>query len=421
MTWVCMIGAIPAAAEAVAAFGRRLVVIGEPDSDVPGAAGVPVRVTRHAELVAIADLTDTGAVLSAVDRLLGVYGTPEAVISFTEYGSVPAAIMSGRLNQRSVSVVAAERARDKRKMRSRLAGTDWEWPWRAGHSDEVVAAIRDELGGGPWIIKPADGSGSNGLTIVHDAGDAARWADMTRDGGGEWIAEKYANGPEFTVEALSRGGGHRVLGIASQQTAGTSDLAANGHWHLYPALVSAAQEAQIWRATNGMLDALGIHEGASHTEVRLDPVHGPVIIETHTRLGGCHIPELIRLGSGMDPYQEAVAAALSETSTAAGPAKAACVRFLLSPAAGLLTGLSLPAGVLSDPRLHALGWSASIGDTVSTPENSDEFLGHVITVAEDPKGAWDAAQEFISAVTVQITAEDAPVLASSRGKPVSPS
>ena len=36
MTWVCMIGAVPAAAEAVAAFGRRLVVIGEPDSDVPG-------------------------------------------------------------------------------------------------------------------------------------------------------------------------------------------------------------------------------------------------------------------------------------------------------------------------------------------------------------------------------------------------
>jgi biotin carboxylase len=422
MTWVCMIGAIPAAAEAVAAYGRRLMVIAEPDSDVPGAGGVPASVTRHAEMVAVTDLTDSAAVLSAVERLIGVYGTPEAVISFTEYGSVPAAIMSGRLNQRSVSVAAAERARDKRKMRSQLAGTDWEWPWRAGNSDEIVAAVGDELGGGPWVIKPVGGTGSDGLAIVRDAGDVARWAGETRGDGREWIAEKYTNGPHFTIEALSSGGGHRVLGIASQEGVGTSDLAVNGHWHLYPAPVPAEQEAEIWRATSGMLDALGVSEGASHTEVRLDPVHGPVIIETHTRFGGCRIPELIRLASGVSPYEEAVAVALGETPVAAGPARgASCIRFVLAPVAGLLTGLSLPADVLSDPRLHAVGWEASVGDVVSVPRKSDDILGHVITVAEDPKRAWNAAQEFVSAATVQIVAGDVPVPASPSGTPVSPS
>jgi biotin carboxylase len=407
VNWICLIGAIPGAATAVAASGRRLMVIGEADCDVPGAGGIAVEVTRQAEVVALADLTDPAAVVAACDRLIELYGVPELVVSFTEYGSLPAAQISKKLGLPSVSASAVTLSRDKRLMRARLVGTPWEWPFRTGSHAAIAAAIEPELAEGPWVVKPADGYGSIDVTVLTDGADLRRWARQPGRDTQAWIAEKLAGGPEFSVEAVSSGGHHRITGIAAEQTAGDSDLIADGHWHLFPALISGEQAEQIGRATSGVLDALEIREGPSHTEVRLDPVHGPVVIETHTRLGGCHLPELIRLVNGIDLYREALSALLGEPlPTTPSAAAASCIRFLLAPADGLLTGIEFPVWALSDPCLHELNWTASIGDRVTVPQDSDTYLGYIITLADHPRAAMDAAAKLRLAVTVQITTMD---------------
>jgi len=58
-------------------------------------------------------------------------------------------------------------------------------------------------------------------------------------------------------------------------------------------------ERSIHEFVQHALTSIGITHGPSHTEIILT-IDGPKVIETHTRLGGDYIPELINMASGID-------------------------------------------------------------------------------------------------------------------------
>ncbi|MEV4927240.1 ATP-grasp domain-containing protein [Streptomyces roseoverticillatus] len=406
MAWMCLLGPSPGGARAIALHGHRPVVLVS-----PGVA-VPREVAAHAERVVFCPITDQDAVGAAVEGLIAELGPPRLVLSFTEYAQEVCARIATGLGLPSVSPAAAARARDKAAMRRLLADTPYAWRYAAGTADEVAAAVRGEPDGVAWVVKPADGAGSMGVSALRSHAELAQWqAEVTAaaeadgaaaagKGACRYIAEHLAGGPEFSVEAVSAAGRHRVLAITAKQSTGSPGFVETGH--MVPAPLAESDAGRLREAVCCVLDRLEISYGASHTELRLDPVHGPVVIETHTRVGGDCIPELVELATGQDQYERAVAGLLGTAPalTAAPVAPGAAISFVLPPACGTLTAVALT------PADDVLRWDfeRGPGDGLSALNSSEDRVGYAIAVGRTAVEAMENAAKATAGVCLQVTA-----------------
>ncbi|MGK5543923.1 ATP-grasp domain-containing protein [Streptomyces sp. URMC 127] len=398
MSWMCLLGPSAGGARAIALHGHRPVVL------VPPGAAVPGEVAAHAERVVFCEITDHDAVRSVVDRLVAELGPPRLVVSFTEFAQEVCARIATGLGLPSVPPAAAARARDKAEMRRLLAGTPYAWRYAAGTADDVAAAVRAEPDGVTWIVKPADGAGSAGVTALESYADLERWrakaaAGAQADGAAPYIVELAATGPEFSVEAVSGGGRHTILAITAKQTTGSPGFVETGH--VVPAPLPEDDAERLREAVRCVLDRLEISHGASHTELRLDPEHGPVVIETHTRVGGDCIPELVELATGQDQYERAVAALLGTASVRppAPAAPAAAISFVAPPpGAGTLTGLALT------PVDGILRWQfdRTPGAALSELRSSEDRVGYAIALGETPAEAMETAAKATTGVHLEV-------------------
>ena len=160
--------------------------------------------------------------------------------------------------------------------------------------------------GGPAFVKPVNGAASIAASRVENAQDAeAAWERITESGYLEGLAEEFLTGPEFSVEAYSWHAEHVVLAM-------TRKLLAANHLeigHSMPARMDETAKARAQALVKQMLDAVGLVEGPSHTEIRLTP-NGPRIIESHNRAGGSRLFEMMAHAVGVDIIKMAVAVPL---------------------------------------------------------------------------------------------------------------
>ncbi|MEU6546985.1 ATP-grasp domain-containing protein [Streptomyces sp. NPDC046859] len=226
-----------------------------------------------------------------------------AAISFTEFGLLPAALLSEALGLPSVSVGAVLRTRDKLVMRRALQASC------PGPAFGIVGEDDPGADDFPLVAKPVRGAGSRGLRYVSTAADYPALREELR--GLLW--ERYISGPEYSVEAVSGDGCHRILGITAKRTSGRPRFIEIGHET--PAPVDPVVRGRIEECVRRCLDALGVDRGASHTEVKVEDgqVH---VIETHTRAGGDRIPLLTQLVTGLDQYELAIRSVLPGAAAA---------------------------------------------------------------------------------------------------------
>lgn len=257
-----------------------------PPESVPGAVGV-VHVPFKSDPLSVLQVPLPDSV--------------RAVLSFTEMGSLPAAMLSEALGLPSVPVRAVVRARNKLLMRRVLAATV------PGPAFGVVGADAPADKDFPLIVKPAEGTGSQGIAYVETAEEYRDRADELT--GALW--EQFLRGEEFSVEAVSYDGDHRILGVTAKATTGQPHFVETGHE--VPALLAPETERAVTECVRHCLDTLEITLGASHTEVMVSDGRA-FVIETHTRAGGDRIPLLTRLVSGADQYELAVRAVLPDAA-----------------------------------------------------------------------------------------------------------
>jgi phosphoribosylamine-glycine ligase len=238
-------------------------------------------------------------------------------------------------------------AHRKDAMRARLA--------QAGLDDtpaEIVAdvdALRGfaERNGYPFVVKPVSGLASFGVSVVAHGEDLAEAFDKAATAADHgWLrklgvfAEGYLEGPEFSVEALSEAGEHVVLAITAKYTDPVTRVELG---HVVPAPLAGELREQIERLTVGVLDALGVRAGATHTEVVVTAA-GPRVVETHVRGGGDEIWELVLGATGIDLLDcqlrqaigQAVLADVRAALAVPRPPRAAAIWFATPPPVGEL-------------------------------------------------------------------------------------
>ncbi|HEX7635557.1 MAG TPA: ATP-grasp domain-containing protein, partial [Noviherbaspirillum sp.] len=193
-----------------------------------------------------------------------------------------------------------EKTRNKFLMRQALDSHDiahCRYRFARGR-EEVVQAVREI--GTPCILKPVAGEASMGVAKLNDEADMEQALDRVgeNDLNQGVMVEEFLTGEEFSVEAISDGGRHHIIAVTKKYKDMTSFVEIG---HVVPAPIAADAKEAIEVYVGQVLTALGFRNAPSHTEVILTG-RGPRVVETHTRLGGDRIINLVKYASGIDLY-----------------------------------------------------------------------------------------------------------------------
>lgn len=225
------------------------------------------------------------------------------------------AFVAERMGLTANSYEAAVRANNKYLMREALTAAGVDCPsfrcMKVGSPLNLPAEGELAL---PLIVKPSDRSGSLGvrkITRREDLEPAVMQAEQLSLAG-EAMVEEYIEGREISVEMISCRGTHYALQITDKQTTGAPHFVELAHYQ--PSDLPADMQDRIFAITRRALDALGLTEGASHSEYKITADGRIVVMEIGGRMGGDFIgSHLVRLSTGYDFVQGVIQVALGET------------------------------------------------------------------------------------------------------------
>jgi len=160
----------------------------------------------------------------------------------------------------------------------------------------TASAINIEF---PVIVKPVDSSGSRGISIVENKLDLeeailyAKEASLSH----QFIMEHYLKGKEISVEVISYRGKHHYITSTDKVTSGFPHFVELEQHQ--PSVFEETLLKDIKETTFRALDALGIKNGASHTELMINDKNEIFCIEVGARMGGDFIgSDLVQLSTG---------------------------------------------------------------------------------------------------------------------------
>ena len=336
--------------------------------------------------------------LEQVARPLGV----AAVVSVTEAGLRPAAVANEVLGTPGTPVGVVKRFNDKVLMRRRLDETAphlsarYATPQNGAEADRILREWGDPV---TAVLKPRDGTASRGVELVGGPGRFDAGEDLS-----SLLMEEYLPGREFSAETFSRDGVHRLVAVTEKHVFDATFVESA---HVVPASGLAAPDHEaIEEAMAAFLDAMGLRDGPAHTEFKL--AGGAVrIIESHTRVGGDGIADLVRRATGVDLKRLALGWPVGVTAsdcTGAPEAPAAAVAFA-SARTGLVTKVSRPE-ITGEEDVAVVGMDVSVkpGDTVKELSDSMARVARVMVTGGTPETALAGARALAARVTVETQA-----------------
>lgn len=184
----------------------------------------------------------------------------------------------------------------------------------------------------PCVVKAPDRQGQRGLTLVHERSGlaAAVAAAAAESRGGGALVEELIDGPELTVNAVSVDGVFAPLTVTDRLLAEPPAFGV-ALAHAWPS--AHATEGAI-EAARAAVEALGIANGPSYTQLRLGSDGRAYVVEVAARLGGGHDAELCRAAVGVDLNDLAISFALGDPCGDLSQGErvgGACVLFLVAP------------------------------------------------------------------------------------------
>lgn len=325
----------------------------------------------------------------------------DAMACFQEPWLLTAAAVGDALGLRMNPRDAVETACDKARLRERLAGTELDRvPFRRCASAADLRAFLAEVGG-PVVAKPTGGSGSRGVSLLRGADQVdAAWAHSLSAEAGEVIAEAFVEGPEYSVESMTRDGRHEIVAITEKLTTGAPYFVELGH--RMPAPLDPATAARVRRATARLLDAIGHAVGPAHTELRLRDGE-PVVIETQTRFGGDQIWELAQLTTGVSFARETIAHLIGRRPDPLRPAApAAAIRFLPPPGPGIVGAVAGAEEAAAMPGIVRVAVEVAPGRATRALTSSRDRCGYVLALGDDPDQAAARAEAALARLAIEL-------------------
>lgn len=254
------------------------------------------------------------------------------------------------------------------------------------------------------ILKPADSSGSRGVSLVsRDDGEALSAAfhyALADARNSVVVIEEAMRGPEVSVETLSVSGVCNVIQITDKITTGAPHFVEMGHTQ--PSSLKACEKRAISNLAQAAAMAIGIENGPAHVEIILTD-DGPKIVEIGARLGGdCITSHLVRLSTGVDMVESAIRIALGMPAKLnAGYSAGSAIRFFNGPA-GTISSIEGVEEALSIEGVQELGFQREVGDKAGSSMSSVDRTGYIIASGEDARSAVTACERALACVSVHV-------------------
>jgi hypothetical protein len=325
-------------------------------------------------------------------RALGV----SAVVAASEFGVRPADELAHRLGLPGNTYELSEARRDKSLMMRRLQ--------QQGLRATRTAIVRTEaeldqaLAGFPFplVVKPRDSAGSDGCRVCADPEQArAAFAQVINERNlmghtnDAVLVQEYLDGPQFIVNTVSAGGRH-TLGELYAARIDRQPGGAPVFRHMISVRTLDGSDKELVGYVFDCLDALGVSEGAAHTEVRRTP-DGPCLVEVNARvMGPCLAPDAYFAAFGYS-HQHLVVESMVDPAVFAlrdasgyGPDRHVAKVFLRAHRDGVVRavpGLDLLRRL---PGFHSVARLAEIGRPVPDRLLTTGASGIAFFVHEDP-------------------------------------
>lgn len=357
-----------------------------------------------------------------IDRLMPLVRTLhetypfQTAVSLFELGLLPAARINEALGLDGESVSTVELLLDKWRMRQLLTAKGISPVASAiGRSAQDV---RDfvKAHGLPIVVKPVRESGSVGVFCVRDEADVEAVAERYRSlDDGHWVAgdlfgadsfddflmEEFLDGPEVSVESLSFDGRHVVIAITDKaQFGGDSGFVELGLSQ--PSRCPEETLREVKQLVTDFLDAAGMRNGPAHTEIRLTS-RGPRVIESHNRIGGYAVNEMVEVAYGVDMERYALGAPFGLLEPLDGspePLGGAALQ-ALTPEPGRVVEVTGVDAVRADPAFVDLHLKVKPGDVVPPLTWNEDIGGYVVARGADATEAIAHSRRLAEAIHVR--------------------
>ena len=257
----------------------------------------------------------------------------------------------------------------------------------------------------PFIVKPADNSGSRGIYLVSNIEDAesisvAYSYSHSFSRNGDLVVEEYLIGPEVSVETLTVNGECNVIQITDKITTGAPHFVEMGHTQPSQLPENTKQKvAQLAKLANR---AIGIINGPSHTEIIVTN-EGPKIVELGARLGGdCITTHLVPLSTGVDMVECCIKIALGETPDISPTLnKVSAIRYFTQNRGTIkkVNGIEKVKqlnGVKQISMVHA------IGETVEEINSSSDRIGFVVMQSDSIENIEALYNDVIDKINIEM-------------------
>ena len=312
------------------------------------------------------------------------------------------------LNLIGIDEDTALRATNKVEMRMALqvAGVPIPKFFKVSNDVEYKAAVKKFSA--PFIVKPADSSGSRGIFKVNDIKNKKLIEKAYRycrpfSKIGDVIVEEYMNGPEVSVETISVDGVCHVIQITDKMTTGAPHYVEMGHSQpTRHGKEMAKQIADVAKAAN---KAVGIKNGPSHTEIIVTN-EGPKIVELGARLGGDNITtHLVPLSTGVNMVECCIKIALGEKPDIEPKfSKGSAIRYFQQRNGTIecIEGLEKAGNIFGIQQISIVH---GIGETITEIDSSNARMGFVIAQGESSNRAIELCEQALKLITVHMENE----------------
>ena len=219
----------------------------------------------------------------------------DRVVNFHEKRQYEAAVISLRLGIEYHSAREALICNDKIFMRKFLNEAKIDCIF-GGKLEELDRCLSSGRIGFPLIVKPYNGWASKNIFKVSNICELKSLYNACSNSGEQYLFEEFIDGEEFSVETFSQAGKHKVVAVTKKFK--DNNFVEKGH--CVPCNLPWENYQRIYEKVMELLRGINHMNGPMHTEVIITANKDVHIIETHLRMGGDNIPDLIRNSSGFD-------------------------------------------------------------------------------------------------------------------------
>jgi len=259
----------------------------------------------------------------------------------------------------------------------------------------------------PLILKPGDGGGGKGITVVRtpepDAFAQAFAYAVEHSRSRVVVVEEFIEGAVLGVESLVLDGRVHVLAIADKDVTAPPRCITLGV--SFPSMLPEPIQQNIRQTNAAAISQLGITWGATHIDLAVTAEGRAKIIDIGPRLaGGPLMSHLVPDACDFDVYRAVIDLAVGRMpqSPGQGNRKHYASRFLVAPGPGTLQSVTFPAAAAAECGVENIRQLVPNGTVLDDPANDGARLLLFTTKADSHELARKNLDAFTQAIEVNL-------------------